>query len=429
MPASTRTRFTLAHAKASARLPKSVISAQTKTPTIHALRKQPRTKTATGSHPGARTRKSKAHQPSAASRRKSAPPRAIPTSHEPSVRWRIPMGARNWCFSDFDQTSNRTAYATSSWQTLTTESAIVPIRTNDACSGVRWRNRVMRPMESTPTIGQKRSSKKKNTLREAMSALRTTTAQTASSSARQLNEHVLQLRLPHAHVPHRDALSGERTEKVGQTLLGPVHGALDPPVHRSTAEHARRFAEPGHGGRVEPQRDHVAQADPALELGRRAAGEDPTRLDEGDLVAQLVRLSHVVRGEDDRDPPLRPEVGDVAAHAHGHVRVEAERRLVEEEQLGVVHERLGERDALLEPRRQLAVGRSPVGPELAELDQLVDAPSELRPAEPVEATVERDDLPDAQAPQKRRSAARHVEPPAEPRRIADDVVAQDAHAP
>src|SRR5206468_9428203 len=55
--------ISLAHAKASARLPKSVISAQTKTPTIHALRKQPRTKTATGSHPGARTRKSKAHQP------------------------------------------------------------------------------------------------------------------------------------------------------------------------------------------------------------------------------------------------------------------------------------------------------------------------------------------------------------------------------
>src|SRR2546430_7842002 len=115
------------------------------------------------------------------------------------------MGARNWCFSDFDQTSNRTAYATSSWQTLTTESATVPIRTNDACSGVRWRNRVMRPMDSTPTIGQKRSSKKKNTLREAMSALRTTTAQTASSSARQLTEHLLELRLPHPDVPHHDA--------------------------------------------------------------------------------------------------------------------------------------------------------------------------------------------------------------------------------
>src|SRR5207302_1300422 len=162
----------------------------------------------------------------------------------------------------------------------TTDSAMVPISTKDACSGVRWRNRVMRPMESTPTIGQKRSSKKKNTLREAMSALRTTTAQTASSSARQLNEHLLQLRLPH----------------------------------------------------------------------------------------QLVRLAHVVRRQHDRHPPLGPEVGDVTADAHGHVRVEAERRLVEKEELGVVHERLGERDTLLEPRRELAVGRPPVGAELAELD-------------------------------------------------------------
>ncbi|PYN31061.1 MAG: hypothetical protein DMD98_18015 [Candidatus Rokuibacteriota bacterium] len=64
---------------------------------------------ATASHPGASTRKSNAHQPSAASRRKRTPPRAIPTSHEPNVRCRIPIGARNWCFSDFDQTSSNTA--------------------------------------------------------------------------------------------------------------------------------------------------------------------------------------------------------------------------------------------------------------------------------------------------------------------------------
>src|SRR3989441_11268727 len=94
------------------------------------------------------------------------------------------------------------------------------ISTKDACSGVRWRNRVMRPMESTPTIGQKRSSKKKNTLREAMSVLRTTTAQTASNSARQLNEHLLQLGLPHPHVPHHDALRVQGAQEVGQPLLG-----------------------------------------------------------------------------------------------------------------------------------------------------------------------------------------------------------------
>ena len=29
----------------------------------------------------------------------------MPTAHEPIVRWRTPMGARNWCFTDFDQTS------------------------------------------------------------------------------------------------------------------------------------------------------------------------------------------------------------------------------------------------------------------------------------------------------------------------------------
>src|SRR6059036_336225 len=235
MPASTSARFTLAHANASARLPKSVMSAHTATPTTQAVRKQPRRNVASATQPGWSTWKPNAQRPSAASSTNTARLRTIPTTQEPSVRWRMPMGARNWCFSDFDQTSSSTAYATSSWQTLTTESAIVPIRTNDACSGVRCKNRVMRPMDSTPTIGQKRSSKKKNTLREAMSALRTTTAQTASSSARQLNEHLLELRLPHPDVPHHDALRMERAQEVRQPLLGVVHRALDPAGHLGAA--------------------------------------------------------------------------------------------------------------------------------------------------------------------------------------------------
>src|SRR5947209_1270076 len=47
---------------------------------------------------------------------------------------------------------------------------------------------------------------------------------------------------------------------------------------------------------------------------------------------------------------------------------------------------------------------------LAQLDQSVDASVERRPAEAVEPPVERDDLGDAQAPEERRAAARHVEP-------------------
>ena len=52
MPASTSTRLTLAHAKASARLPNSVMSAHTATPTTHAVRKQPRRKVGERSHAG-----------------------------------------------------------------------------------------------------------------------------------------------------------------------------------------------------------------------------------------------------------------------------------------------------------------------------------------------------------------------------------------
>src|SRR5213594_2265557 len=429
MPASTSTRFTLAHAKASARLPKSVISAQTKTPTIHALRKQPRTKTATGSHPGARTRKSKAHQPSAARRRKSAPPRAIPTSHEPSVRWRIPMGARNWCFSDFDQTSSRTAYATSSWQTLTTESAIVPTSTKDACAAVSSRKRDIRPIESTPTIGQKSSSKKKNTLRAPMRALRSVTAQTASSSFRQLNEDLLELRLAHLDVADDDAVGVQRAEQLGQPLLGVVHRALDPAVDLDAPQSARAVGEPGHARRVELERDDLAEADLALQLAGGAPREDSPGLDEGDLVAELVGLAHVVGRQHDRDPLLAAEARDVGAHARGDVGIEAERGLVEKEQLGLVDERLGQRDALLEPGRQVRVRGAPVRLELAQLDQRVDAAPERATAQAVEPAVERDDLADPQAPQERRPPAHHVQPAPERARLAHDVVAKHGHAP
>ena len=58
MPASTSTMLTLAQAKASARLPNSVMSAHTATPTTQALRKQPSRNTATGPTPAASTLKS-----------------------------------------------------------------------------------------------------------------------------------------------------------------------------------------------------------------------------------------------------------------------------------------------------------------------------------------------------------------------------------
>src|SRR6266581_2866210 len=186
---------------------------------------------------------------------------------------------------------------------------MVPTSTNDACASVSSRNRDIRPMDRTPTIGQKSSSKKKNTLRAPMRAFRSVTAQTASSSFRQLHED-------------------------------------------------------------------LPQPDLALELPGRSPGEDPTALDERDLVAELVRLAHVVGRQHDGDALLAAEPGDVRADPHRDVGVEAERRLVEEQELGIVHERLGEGHPLLQPGRQIAVRNPAVWPELAELDQSVDPPAQ-----------------------------------------------------
>src|SRR4029453_17989730 len=172
---------------------------------------------------------------------------------------------------------------------------MVPIRTNEAWADVSSRNRDIRPMERTPTIGQKSSSKKKKTLRAPMSALRSVTAQTARSSPRQLNEDLLELGLMHLDVTDHDAVGVQEAQDLRQPLLGLVHRALDPAVHLDAAEHAGRLGEPRHPRRVELERDDLAQADLALELAGRAAREDLPALDEGDLVAELVGLSHVVR--------------------------------------------------------------------------------------------------------------------------------------
>src|SRR5262245_65550060 len=96
---------------------------------------------------------------------------------------------------------------------------MVPTSTNEAWAGVSSRNRDINPMERTPTIGQNSSSKKKNTLRAPMSALRSVTAQTARSSPRQLNEHLLQLRLAHLHVADDHTVGVQRAQDLRQPLL------------------------------------------------------------------------------------------------------------------------------------------------------------------------------------------------------------------
>jgi hypothetical protein len=68
------------------------------------------------------------------------------------------------------------------------------------------------------------------------------------------------------------------------------------------------------------------------------------------VIAQLLHLAHVVRGEKDRGAPPRLIGAQKAADPFGPVRIERRRRLVEKQNLRVVEQCLGERHPGLLPR-------------------------------------------------------------------------------
>src|SRR5216684_4219440 len=243
----------------------------------------------------------------------------------------------------------------------------------------RARKRVRRPCESMATPGQKVSSKTKNTLRRAMITLRRAKAQVRTTStthvsgrrsrgrasARKLNEDLLELGLAHLAIPHQHALLVQPAEDLGQALVEGVHRVLHELAAGVALQHAGQAGQALRRHRVETERDHVPDADLALLLVGGALSQDAPILDEGDLVAELLRLAHVVRGQDDGRPPLAP------------------------------------------------------------LDQLVDAAPQAAAPEAIEPSVEGQDLGRPEAPHEGRVAARHVEPPPDRPRLAHDVMAED----
>ena len=73
-------------------------------------------------------------------------------------------------------------------------------------------------------------------------------------------------------------------------------------------------------------------------------------LDDDDVVGDALKLAEQVGGDDDGDPEVGADAGDEAEHLVAARGVEPVRRLVEEDELGVVDERLRELDALLHAR-------------------------------------------------------------------------------
>src|SRR5512138_156716 len=97
-------------------------------------------------------------------------------------------------------------------------------------------------------------------------------------------------------------------------------------------------------------------------------------VDDGDAVAEPLGLIHVMRREEYRAArrfELLDEVPDLSAR----LGIEPRRRLVEEEQIRVAHDRTGDRQPLLLAARQLADPAVPFLIELYEPDHVVDAPA------------------------------------------------------
>ena len=82
-------------------------------------------------------------------------------------------------------------------------------------------------------------------------------------------------------------------------------------------------------GAVDADRDDVA-GDLALELVGRALGDDPAVVDDRQPVGQRVGLLEVVGREEDRRARLA-QAADLVPHPGSRLRVEAGRRLVEEQ--------------------------------------------------------------------------------------------------
>src|SRR5215813_4850363 len=304
----------------------------------------------------------------------------------------------------------------------------------------RWRKRVRRPWESMATPGQKVSSKTKNTLRLAMMMLRYAKAHVRTSSADQgsrgrgsrasvsaseFNEDVLQLGLVHLAIADQHPLLVEPAQELGQPLLRRVHRAFHLVAAHVDLEHPGLVGERGGDGGLQAEDDHVADPDLALQLVGGALGQDLPALDEGDAVAELVRLPHVVGGEDDGGAALATQGGDLGAQADGHVGVEAESGLVEKEHLRLVDEGLGEGQALLQPRGERIVFRLAMRSELALVDEALHALAEDVSMQAIEAAVEGQHLGRTQTPHERRVPARHVEPTTDGHGLADDVMAED----
>src|SRR2546422_9153259 len=102
-------------------------------------------------------------------------------------------------------------------------------------------------------------------------------------------------------------------------------------------------------GELEESRLERIGARLLLELRRRTDGDDAAVVDHGDAVGHAVRLVHVVRRKEYRDPFGLLEGLPVGPHLVAALRIEPERGLVQKQHFGSMQQPARDLEAALHP--------------------------------------------------------------------------------
>ena len=175
--------------------------------------------------------------------------------------------------------------------------------------------------------------------------------------------------------------------------------------------------------------EHLLEILPAIafdqRLGRPAV-DDAAAPHHQHLAAQPLDLGHVVRGQQDGGAARSRVLLEIAADPVGGIGIEAGGRLVEQQHLGLVEQRLGQRHPGLLPGRQAAEAALQEFAEIEMLGQLGDPPAPARHA--VEMGIDREVLRDRQPLRQVDIGRGEVHPRQHPVAVAHDVLAQHCDA-
>src|SRR5262245_2594903 len=190
-----------------------------------------------------------------------------------------------------------------------------------------------------------------------------------------------------AHADDLDALLRQPREDVVQSLLARdldldrvvVHEPRD--VARELRHDRGRTAEVQHEGLLAELADHARH---------RVVLDDPAAVDDGDMPAQALGLLQVMGREDDRGAAL-VDLAQEAPHAAADLDVDARGRLVEDQELRLVHERARDHQSPLHAAGQGARDVVTLVPELQLAQVLLGARDGLPARNAVEPGLVRDD--------------------------------------